>query len=112
MNVNTQVIPASSPHVYVDEPSEFRGLARQTDARKQRQVAQIEADVRERNRQRREARQERKRIVRNCKLLCLGIVAACCTTCAVFAVQATYPLLAIFPAAISLISIWSGVSMK
>lgn len=110
--MNTQIVPASTPHIYVDEPSEFRALESRTDARKQCESARIKTTLRERNRQRREARQERKRIVRNCKLLCLGIVAACCTTVAAFAAQATYPALAVFPAAISLLSIWSGVSME
>lgn len=111
MNNNTQIIPIGKriDHVYVDEPEDFRVLAAATDRRKQREAEDVQESLRERNRQRREARHERRRIVHNCTLLCLGMVATCCAISAVLAWQASYPALAVFPAALALLAIWSGV---
>lgn len=108
MNTDTQIIPTTC-HVYVDEPSEFRHFSRCTDARKQREAERIETDVRERNRKRREARQERRRIARNCKLLFLGAIATCCAISAFMVWRSSYPALSIFPAALSLLALWAGV---
>lgn len=109
MSATKQIIPTSKPYVYVDEPAEFRALAAQTEAKKKNDMERIEAELRERNRQRREARQERDRIVRNCKLLFFGVIAACCGISALLAWKASYPALAIFPAVLTLISLAAGV---
>lgn len=111
---NTQIIPVGRrvDHVYVDEPNEFRVFASRTDGRKRKEAADAQETLRERNRQRREARQERKRIVHNCTLLCLGMVATCCGICAALAWRATYPALATFPAALAILAIWAGVRSR
>lgn len=111
MNNNTQIIPIGKriDHVYVDEPGEFAAFAAQTDSRKRREAEDVQESLKERNRQRREARHERRRIVHNCTLLCLGMVATCCAISAVLAWQASYPALAVFPAALALLAIWAGV---
>ena len=85
---NTQIIPVGKriDHVYVDEPGEFQAFASRTDVRK--------------------------RIVRNCTLRCLGMVATCCGICAALACRATYPALATFPAALALLAIWAGVRVR
>lgn len=104
-----QIIPASKAYTYVDEPAEFRALAAKTEAKSQTDMERIKAELREKNRQRREARQERSRIVRNCKLLLFGALAACCGISAVLAWEASYPALAIFPAALGIISLAAGI---
>ena len=111
---NTQIIPVGKriDHVYVDEPGECQAFASRTDVRKRREAEDAQETLRERNRQRREARQERKRIARNCTLLCLGMVATCCGICAALACRATYPALATFPAALALLAIWAGVRAR
>lgn len=112
--MNAQIIPVGEriDHIYVDEPSEFRAFAAKTDSRKQREAADVQELLRERNRQKREARQERRRIARNCATLCLGMAATCCAISAVLAWQASYPALAIFPAALALLAICTGVRMR
>lgn len=112
--MNTQMIPIGEriDHVYVDEPGEFRAFAAQTDRRKRRAEADVQEQLLERKRQQREARQERRRIMRNCMALCLGMVATCCAISAVLAWQATYPALAIFPAALAGLAICAGVRMR
>ena len=114
VNKWNSIIPAGKriDHVYVDEPSEFAALAAQTDSRKRREAEDVQESLKERNRQRREARQERRRIVHNCKLLMLGMASACCGICAVLAWRAAYPALAIFPAALALLAIRAGVRTK
>lgn len=114
MNNNAQIIPVAQKrdYLYVDEPSEFEHLSRCTDQRKQRDAERIESDLRERNRQRREAREDRRRLIANCKLMFLGAVATLCAISAVLAWRASYPALAIFPAVLTGVSLWAGMSTK
>lgn len=111
---NTQIIPVGKriDHVYVDEASEFRALASRTDMRRIREAECAQEELRERNRKRQQALQERKRVSRNCALLCLGMVATCCGICAAEAWYATYPALATFPAVLALLAIWAGVRAR
>ena len=68
---NTQIIPVGKriDHVCVDEASEFRALASRTDMRRIREAECAQEELRERNRKRQQALQERKRVSRNCALL-------------------------------------------
>ena len=111
---NTQIIPVGKriDHVCVDEASEFRALASRTDMRRIREAEYAQEELRERNRKRQQALQERKRVSRNCALLCLGMVAACCGICAAEAWHATYPALATFQAVLALLAIWTGVRAR
>lgn len=114
MNNNAQIIPVAQrrDNLYVDEPSEFAHLSRCTEKRKQRDAERIESDLRERNRQRREARNDRRRLIQNCKLMFLGATATLCAISAVLAWRASYPALAIFPATLTVVSLWAGTSTK
>ncbi|MBQ6430814.1 MAG: hypothetical protein IJJ99_02930 [Oscillospiraceae bacterium] len=111
---NAQIIPVAQKrdYLYVDEPSEFEHLSRCTDQRKQRDAERIESDLRERNRQRREARREWRHLMHNCYLMFLGIVATCCALASITAIRASYPALAIFPAVLALVSLWAGMVQK
>lgn len=111
---NTQIIPVGKriDHVCVDEASEFREFASRTDMRRIREAECAQEELRERNRKRQQALQERKRISRNCALLFLGMVATCCGLCAAEAWHATYPALATFPAVLALLAIWTGVRAR
>ena len=77
---NTQIIPVGKriDHVCVDEESEFREFASRTDMRRIMEAECAQEELRERNRKRQQALQERKRVSRNCALLFLGMVATCC----------------------------------
>ena len=111
---NTQIIPVGQrrDYEYVDEPKEFAFFARSTEQRKQRDAERIESDLRERNRQRREAREDRRRLVQNCKLMFLGSAATLCMLSSVLAWRASYPALALFPAVLALVSLMEGVRTK
>ena len=111
---NTQIIPVGKriDHDFVDEASEFRAFASRTDMRRIREAECAQEALRERNRKRQQALQERKRISRNCALIFLGMVATCCGICAALAWRATYPALAMFPAALALLAIWAGVRVR
>lgn len=103
--MNTNIIPA----VYVDESNEFRQFAERTDARCIRLAEQHAEEQREERRAAKERRAERRRIAHNCKLLMLGMLATCCGICAVLVYGATYPALAVFPAALAVLSLWKGI---
>lgn len=103
MNKCTALIPLP------DEAAEFRGFERRTDARRAAEARhQREAESRAAEAERLR-RKETRRIIHNCKLLFLGMASACCGICAVLAWRASYPALAIFPAALALLAIWAGV---
>lgn len=103
----TNLIPVNA--VRVDEPSEFRALEERTIARCIRVAEQTAKSHREECRAAKERRAERRRIAHNCKLLMLGMLATCCGICAVLVYGATYPALAVFPAALAVLSLWKGI---
>lgn len=103
----TNLIPVNA--VRVDEPSEFRALEERTIARCIREAEQTAESRRAERRAAKERRAERRRIARNVKLLCLGMIATCCGISAVLISRASYPALAVFPAALALLSLWQGV---
>lgn len=111
---NTQIIPVGQrrDYEYVDEPKEFAFFARSTEQRKREEAARIEADIRDRNRRKKAAREERRTLVRNFKLMALGVAATCCAYTAFFAWRASYPALAVFPAVLAVLAIWAGVRCK
>lgn len=112
--MNHQIIPVGEriDHVYVDEPAEFRALEAATNRRKRREAADGEERLRECDRRQRAERKERRQIMKNCLLLCLGMVATCCAASAVLAWQAAYPVLAVFPAALAMLAIGAGIRMR
>lgn len=103
----TNLMPVNA--VRVDEPSEFRALAERTTARCIREAEQTAELNRAERQAAKERRAERRRIARNVKLLCLGMIATCCGISAVLISRASYPALAVFPAALALLSLWQGV---
>lgn len=111
---NTQIIPVGKriDHVYVDEASEFRAFASRTDMRRIREAECAQEELRERNRKRQQALQERKRISRNCALLFLGMVATCCGICAALVCRVTSPIFATFPASLAFLALWAGVKCR
>lgn len=111
---NTQIIPVGNriDHVCVDEASEFREFASRTDVRKRREAEDAQEKLRERNRKRQQALQERKRISRNCALLFLGMVATCCGLCAAHVCLVTNPIFATFPASLAFLALWTGVRAR
>ena len=50
--------------------------------------------------------------MKNCMVLCLGMVATCCAASAVLAWQAAYPVLAAFPAVLALLAVGAGIRMR
>lgn len=111
---NTQIIPVGKciDHVYVDEASEFRALASRTDMRRIREAECAQEALRERNRKRQQALQERKRVSRNCALLFLGMVATCCGLCTAHVCCVTNPIFATFPASLAFLALWTGVRAR
>lgn len=109
--MNTQMIPAESPCIYVDEPSEFRAFAEKTDENMRYFADEAAKQLARKHQACREARKQRRRIIRNCKLILLGIVASGCAIAAVLIWRASYPALAIFPAALAVISLAKGVKL-
>jgi len=114
MNNNAQIIPVAlrRNHLYVDEPAEFSRINQHSEQNRQRETERIESDLRERNRKRREARNEHRRLMHNCYLMLLGAGATLCAISAVLAWRASYPALAIFPAVLAVVSLWAGTSTK
>ncbi len=111
---NTQIIPVGKriDHDFVDEASEFREFASRTDMRRIREAECAQEELRERNRKRQHALQERKRISRNCALLFLGMVATCCGLCAAHVCCVTNPIFATYPASLAFLAIWAGVRAR
>lgn len=112
--MNHQIIPVGEriDHVYVDETAEFRVLEAATNRRKRREAADGEERLRELDRRQRAERKERRQVLKNCMVLCLGMVATCCAASAVLAWQAAYPVLAVFPAALALLAVGAGIRMR
>lgn len=112
--MNNQMIPVGEriDHVYVDEPAEFRVLEAATNRRRRREAASSEERLRELDRRQRAERKERRQVMKNCMVLCLGMVATCCAASAVLAWQAAYTVLAAFPAVLALLAIGAGIRMR
>ena len=112
--MNHQIIPVGEriDHVYVDEPAEFRVLEAATNRRKRREAADGEERLRELDRRQRAERKERRQVLKNCMVLCLGMVATCCAASAVLAWKAAYPVLAVFPAALAMLAVGAGIRMR
>lgn len=106
MNARTQIVPID----LIDEEAEFRRFERHTDARRLCEEISAEELLRARNRQKRVHREQRKKLMRNCKLMLLGAVSAVCITVAIAALQNS-PVLAAFPVLVAIISLARGTNL-